>query len=133
MTGRVWISWLVVLLGAGMMPALAAAELPGDLQWETEGKLELIGSPKAVKGGTLRVTMSTFPLTLRHVGPDANTVLYMPILYNNWSMTTLHPNSRKPVSLLATHWALGKDGKSVYYKIDPKARWSDGQRLGFRP
>ena len=127
MTGRVWISWLVVLLGAGMMPALAAAELPGDLQWETEGKLELIGSPKAVKGGTLRVTMSTFPLTLRHVGPDANTVLYMPILYNNWSMTTLHPNSRKPVSLLATHWALGKDGKSVYYKIDPKARWSDGK------
>ena len=28
---------------------------------------------------------------------------------------------------LATHWAVGKDNKTVFFKLDPKARWSDGK------
>ena len=28
---------------------------------------------------------------------------------------------------LATHWAFGEDKKSMYFKLHPKARWSDGE------
>ncbi|MCH7990628.1 MAG: hypothetical protein IID46_15920 [Planctomycetes bacterium] len=33
---------------------------------------------------------------------------------------------RKNIPALATHWAYGKNGKTIYYKLNPKARWSDG-------
>ena len=37
-----------------------------------------------------------------------------------------HPNTRRPIPALATHWAFGVDGRSIYYRLDPNARWSDG-------
>lgn len=104
-----------------------AEELPKDLKWETNDKPTLIASPEAKRGGTFRIPMSTYPLTFRTVGPDSNTVLYTYLLDNQLSMTTIHPNTREIIPLLATHWAYGKDGKTMYYRIDPKARWSDGK------
>lgn len=108
---------------------LLGAELPKDLKWETQGDVPLLASPEANKGGTVRLPLSTFPLTLRHVGPDANTVLYMSINANRWSLVGFHPNTKQPIALLATSWAKAKDGRSVYYKLNPKARWSDGKQV----
>ena len=31
--------------------------------------------------------------------------------------------------MLATHWALGDDGRSIYFRIHPDAQWSDGERV----
>ena len=42
------------------------------------------------------------------------------------SLVQWHPNTRRPIPSLASHWAFDADGKTVYYRIDDDARWSDG-------
>src|SRR6185295_9234926 len=41
--------------------------------WETNTKFELIGDPRAVKGGVFREHIADFPGTLRMGGPEWNT------------------------------------------------------------
>src|SRR5678815_1122093 len=41
--------------------------------WETNTDFDLIGDPRAVKGGTFREYISDFPGTLRMGGPNWNT------------------------------------------------------------
>src|SRR5437016_12401839 len=41
--------------------------------WETNTKFDLIGDPRAVKGGTIRDVIVDFPGTLRMAGPEWNT------------------------------------------------------------
>ena len=41
-------------------------------------------------------------------------------------LTGFHPNTLEIIPAIATSWAYGQDGKTVFYKLDPKAKWSDG-------
>src|SRR6188768_2817135 len=41
--------------------------------WETNSNFDLIGDPRAVKGGMLRQAIISFPGTLRMGGPEWNT------------------------------------------------------------
>ena len=100
--------------------------LPADLVWETNNEDPTFASPEAKRGGTFRTYMESFPLTLRTVGPDSNGAFAGFLRYNRLGLVTYHPNTRRPIPVLATHWAFGADGRSIYYKINPKARWSDG-------
>src|SRR5262245_64615860 len=43
--------------------------------WDTSANFDLIGDPRAVKGGVFREEQPNFPGTLRIFGPDANTLL----------------------------------------------------------
>ncbi len=86
----------------------------------------VFADPKAQKGGTLRHYELSFPLTFRTVGPDSNDSFRPYLLGNQMSLTYFHPNTRRPVPGLATHWAYGDDNKTVYFKLNPKAVWSDG-------
>ena len=70
--------------------------------------------------------MESFPLTLRTVGPDSNGAFAGYLRYNRMGPVTYHPDTRRPIPALATHWAFGADGRSIYYKLNPDARWSDG-------
>ena len=79
-----------------------------------------------MRGGTFRTWMLAFPLTLRRVGPDSNGAFAGFLRYNQLGPVTYHPNTRRPIPSLATHWAYGADGRSIYYRINPRARWSDG-------
>ena len=115
------------------MPPIAVAEgdglpdsLPADLVWETNNEDPVFASPEAKRGGTFRAWMLAFPLTLRTVGPDSNGAFAGFLRYNRMGLVTFHPNTRRPIPALATHWAFGDDGRSIYYKLNPKARWSDG-------
>lgn len=115
---------------AGADPAVTA-ELGGrgftGEGWETNTDYDLIGDPRAVKGGTLREATLTFPGTLRTEGPEANTALnsmigsmvYEPLL-------TIHPTTLEYMPVLATHWQVSADGSTYRFRIDPNARWSDG-------
>ena len=47
--------------------------------------------------------------------------------YTNLGLVSIHPNTLNFIPQLATHWAFGPDGKTVYYRLDPDARWSDGE------
>lgn len=113
--------------GIGLQSALAqTAKLPDDIQWLTNESDPVFASPDAVKGGTLHNAILSFPLTFRTVGPDSNSSFRSAILGNQLSLIGIHPNTENIIPEIATHWAYGDDGKTMYFKLNPAARWSDG-------
>src|SRR5262249_44290873 len=96
--------------------------------WETNTNFELIGDPHAIKGGVYRETQPDFPTTLRTSGPESNYQLnnmisgmvYEQLLY-------LHPATNDYIPGLASHWKISPDKMTYWFRIDPNARWSDGQ------
>ncbi|MGD8340387.1 MAG: extracellular solute-binding protein [Gammaproteobacteria bacterium] len=111
-------------------PTYESKPLPDGLVWLTNEEDPIYASPEAVRGGTFTDYVTSFPLTLRTYGPNSNSGSFA-ILYRNMplSLVDIHPNTLKIVPELATHWAFGDDGKTVYYKLDPRARWSDGEPI----
>lgn len=104
-------------------------DLPDKLEWTTNWDSPDIGSPKAKKGGTFNTYFSglSFPPTLRTIGRDANNSFRG----EHWDfiemgLVTLHPNTLETIPGLADQWAVAEDGRTVYFRIDEKARWSDG-------
>lgn len=119
---------LIVLTFGPFLPStgLGAAELPEDIQWLTNETDPTYASPDAEKGGTFKTGIMSFPLTFRVVGPDSNSSFRSAILSNQLSLTGNHPNTENIIPELASHWAFGKDKKTMYFKLNKKARWSDG-------
>lgn len=111
------------------LPQYPLGVLPEGLQWETHNEDPPFASTEAVKGGTFRTFMLSFPLTLRTVGPDANGAFRSNLTGNRLALTGLHPDTRRIIPELATHWAYDPDGRTVYYRLDPRARWSDGRKV----
>jgi|TARA_Y100000310_G_scaffold302039_2_gene339027 microcin C transport system substrate-binding protein len=104
----------------------ALADLPGDLVWQDGQNLPDIGSPKAKKGGTQYARLQDFPRTLRLVGPDSNGSFRPWILDDTTlQMGHRHPNEFDYYPGLAESWAVSKERKTVYVRLDPLARWSD--------
>lgn len=96
--------------------------------WETNTNFDLIGDPRAVKGGVLKEYVLDFPGTLRIEGPESNTSLnYMigPMVYE--SLLSIHPTTLDYIPVLATHWQVSADRSTYRFRINPNARWSDGQ------
>ncbi len=132
-----FIALLVCLLPLCVLPpALADSDerelalptaLPQDLQWLSNTNDPIFASPEAQRGGRFRSFVTTFPLTLRLVGPDSNGSFAGYMRANNLSLVGIHPNTLNPIPELASHWAFGKDGHSIFYRLDPDARWSDGK------
>jgi len=104
------------------------ADIPTDLSWEDGSDLPEIGSDEAVKGGTLYNTIQDFPRTLRRLGPDSNGSFRPYLLdYTTLSIAHRHPNEFDFYPGLATSWAVDKENKTVYVKLNPAATWSDGE------
>ncbi len=99
---------------------------PENIKWITNESDPVYASPEAVTGGTLRLAITDFPLTFRVVGPDSNSSFRSAILDNQLSLVSVHPNTENIVPEIATHWAFGDDKKTMYFKLNPNARWSDG-------
>jgi microcin C transport system substrate-binding protein len=95
--------------------------------WETNTDFDLIGDPRAVKGGTYRSWMLSFPGTLRMAGPEWNTVINYAInslVYE--TLLTLHPVTLQYMPALASHWQISPDRLTYRFRLDPNARFSDG-------
>jgi microcin C transport system substrate-binding protein len=101
-------------------------KLPDNLQWQTNDTDPIFADSNAKRGGRFRTFMMSFPPTLRLVGPDANSGFVQYLRANNFALINQHPNTLNPIPELATHWAFDADGKTVYFKLDSSARWSDG-------
>ena len=101
--------------------------LPENINWLTNTADPVFASPKAEKGGLFRAALSSFPMTFRVVGPDSNGSFRSAILDNQLSLINIHPNTKNIIPELATHWAFDPDKKTMYFKLDPDARWSDGR------
>lgn len=95
--------------------------------WETNKDFDLIGDPRAVKGGTLRQWMLSFPGTLRMAGPEWNTEINYAInelVYE--TLLDLHPTTLQYMPQVATHWQISPDKLTYRFRLDPNARFSDG-------
>lgn len=102
--------------------------LPKNLKWRDGAEEKEFASSEAKKGGTWRTYMSDFPRTLRTIGPDANGAFRKFLLdYNGVGLVMTHPNSDGYYPGLAKKWAIGEDGRTVYFQLDKKARYSDGK------
>ncbi|WP_439333864.1 extracellular solute-binding protein [Vibrio agarilyticus] len=104
-----------------------AATLPDNLTWQSNWDDPTIGSAAAVRGGTYRTSIQSFPQTLRTVGPDANSGLRRMMLDDVPGLIGRHPDTLNFIPALANEWAIGDDLKTVYFRLNPKARWSDGE------
>ena len=95
--------------------------------------------PARSKGGTLREYILDFPGTLRIEGPESNSALNYtigPIWYE--SLLSIHPTTLDYMPALATHWQISPDKMTYRFRLNPNARWSDGEPVvadddGMRP
>ena len=104
-----------------------SASLPADLKWESNNADPVYADPAAKRGGTFRGFVTSFPLTLRKFGPDSNGSFASYVRESNLPLLSTHPVTGNPMPMLANAWAFGADHKTLYFRINPKARWSDGQ------
>lgn len=112
-------------------------ELPGDLNWQDGAGLPEFSSPEAKKGGTWYTAVQDYPRTLRRVGPDANSS-FRPFILDDVVMAFAqrHPEDTSIVDGnflyypgIAESWAVDAESRTVYVRINPAARWSDGERI----
>ena len=106
-------------------------DLPADLKWENGSELTEFSSKDARKGGTQYSSIDDFPRTLRHVGPDSNGSFRRWILdYFSMSVAQIYPNdSNQFFPGLATAWTVSPEHKTTYIRLNPDARWSDGEKV----
>ncbi len=96
--------------------------------WNTNTDYSILGNPKAVKGGSLIMTMGDFPPTLRNVGKDYNSYFIMmaeDMLYE--TLVGEDPVTGEYTPRLASHWQISQDRKTFRFRINPDARWADGK------
>ncbi|MBN1968599.1 MAG: hypothetical protein JW870_04450 [Candidatus Delongbacteria bacterium] len=99
-------------------------EISEELGYITNNDFEYDGSEKAVKGGRINLSTSSFPVSYRIYGKNAGgygssiyeSLLYLDRYYNY-------------IPGIASHWKISDDKKSFYFRINPDARWSDGSRI----
>ncbi|MDP1591731.1 MAG: extracellular solute-binding protein [Prosthecobacter sp.] len=108
-------------------------DVPADLKWEDGMNEPEIGDPNAKKGGTMRLYILSFPPTLRILGENSNSSFrgYQAdevemALLGSFGDTGLHPETGGFYPGIANQWAVSADNRTVYFRIDPEARYSDG-------
>ena len=135
MKRKSWIGFVVTtaILGASGVRSQEAevadpVTLPDGIVWETNSDDPLIGSPDAIRGGTLNYWISAYPLTFRLMGPNSNNSF---AAWNQgFAMLGLvgrHPITDNFIPVLATHWSVQGDQRTIYFRLDPDARFSDGE------
>ncbi|MBU1055579.1 MAG: extracellular solute-binding protein [Proteobacteria bacterium] len=127
---KIYIRFIKLFLVAGILlictQSYAAPQLPKDIKWLTNNSDPVFACTDAKKGGIFHTALMSFPMTFRVVGPDSNSSFRSAILGNQLSLIGIHPNTLNIIPEIATHWAFGKDKKTMYFKLNKKARWSDG-------
>lgn len=96
--------------------------------WTTSADYNVLGSSKAVKGGSIVWSIPDFPATLRCYGKDENsyyTRMAQTMMYE--SMLDSDPVTQDYSPRLATHWQISEDKKAFRFRINPNARWADGK------
>lgn len=109
------------------------AEIPTDLVWETGMEQPEIGDERAKKGGVLRRHILEFPPTIRPIGPNANNS-FRGELYDliDMPLVTYHLETMKLIPGLAKEWAVSSDKRTIYFRLNPAARYSDGVPVSAR-
>ncbi|HRE82470.1 MAG TPA: extracellular solute-binding protein [Opitutaceae bacterium] len=107
------------------------ADLPSNLTWEDGSDLPEFADPNAKKGGTFNYYIQDFPRTLRTIGPEATGGI-RPYMLDDIAIRMVHPHPNvagKSYPGVAKSWSVDFANKTIYYRIDPDARWSDGKPI----
>jgi len=95
--------------------------------WQTNTDFDLIGDPRAVKGGVLRDALPDFPGTLRIVGPESNSAFNYGVTSMVYeTLLGIDTNTLDYIPSLATHWQISSDQMTYRFRINPNARFSNG-------
>lgn len=122
--------WKFRLALGGFLKIGTPEEVPTDLLWENGMNQPEIGDPAAKKGGVFRRFIPTFPPTLRPFGDNSNNSFRGDLYdYIDLPMVNLHPETMEMIPGLAKEWATSPDGRTIYFHIDPEARYSDGVQV----
>ena len=109
------------------------AEIPADLIWRDGMEQPEIGDPRAKKGGTLRRYVPNFPPTIAPFGNNSNNDFRGELYdYVELLLVTPHPETMEPIPGLARQWAVAADGRTVFFRLNPAASYSDGVKVKAR-
>ncbi len=109
------------------------ADIPAGLVWENGMDQPEIGDPASKKGGVFRRYIPTFPPTIRPFGDNSNNSFRGDLYdYIDIPLVSLHPETMAAIPGIAKEWAISGDGRTIYFKIDPEARYSDGSPVRAR-
>ena len=98
--------------------------------WQTNNNYEPPSSSSAVKGGGLVISIPNFPVTMSVYGKGASSEInYMMNSLMYESLLELDDNYENFVPRLASHWKISSDNKSYWFRINPDARFADGQQV----
>jgi len=125
---RILLNCLLVLMA--IVPPASAEDLSG-IEWQTNMDDPPMGDPAALKGGTLYTFTTAYPLTMRIVGPNANDgfARWRRGSTMDFTLVARHPTTDNYMPSMATHWSVQEDQRTIYFKLRPEARWSDGEAL----
>ena len=104
--------------------------LPAGLKWENGMEEPDIGDPAAKKGGVFRYYWASFPPTIRQFGSNSSSG-YRGEFYDliQVNLVELHPVTKKIIPGIAKEWAESEDGRTVYFRIHPDAKFNDGHPI----
>lgn len=94
-----------------------------------DGDFELLGDPRACKGGRIVLETNSYPTHFSYYGPERDfnlQVEYCEAFLN--TLVTVHQNTLEIVPELATLEETER-GRVFIFHIDPDARWSDGNPI----
>lgn len=98
--------------------------------WETRTHAPILGSPDAVRGGTARLYLPDWPPTLRQAGENWNTSFnYMARSLCYEGLLGMDPFTLEPTPALATHWWVSEDKSTYRFRLNPRARFSNGEEV----
>jgi microcin C transport system substrate-binding protein len=125
-----------VLAGGGGQDAATGMPLPelvdlDDIVWETNLNDPPIGSLDAIRGSTFNDFIGSYPLTFRLMGPNSNDAFagWNRAFTMYFGLVRRHPVTDNFIPWMATHWSVQDDQRTIYFKLDPDARFSDGERV----
>ncbi|QQL44741.1 ABC transporter substrate-binding protein [Sulfuriroseicoccus oceanibius] len=101
-------------------------DLPEGLVWNDGMEEPPIGDPDAKKGGRFNSFIMAYPPTLRRFGAKSNHS-FRGYLYDNLEipLVSMHPTTGQFIPGVAKRWAVSADGRTMFYEIDPDARYTD--------
>ena len=111
----------------------APSDVPVNLVWENGMDQPEIGDPAATKGGVFRRYIPSFPPTIRPIGENANNSFRGDLYdYIDIPLVGLHPETMEMIPGLAREWATSEDGRTIYFRLNPQATYSDGEPVRAR-
>ena len=116
------------ILGFLIVGVVMLGSSPGLAEWVSNKDFPLIGDPNAKKGGILRSTITSYPATFRTHGPSSHEAFISAmsgLVYQ--TLISVHPNTLEIIPNLAEAWEIKEDNKTFLFRLNPKARWEDGQ------